>query len=86
VEGLAERGIGSLLYYPVPIHRQAYLQLILPGAADLPLPVTDRLSEEIVSIPVRPSLTDDELAAVVAAVREVATPAAEPGRTETVAS
>jgi perosamine synthetase len=80
VDGMAERGVGTLLYYPVPIHKQAYLQKIVPGAADLDLPVTNQLSAEIVSIPVRPSLTDDELATVVAAVRDVATPSADAGR------
>ena len=74
IDGLTERGVGTLIYYPVPTHRQAYLQAFMPGAADLPLPVTDRLSEEVLSIPVRPNLTDEELDQVIAAVREVATP------------
>jgi dTDP-4-amino-4,6-dideoxygalactose transaminase len=39
-----------------------------------------------VSIPVRPSLTDEELATVVAAIREVATPVGPTARTEPVAS
>ncbi|MDP9482680.1 MAG: DegT/DnrJ/EryC1/StrS family aminotransferase, partial [Chloroflexota bacterium] len=86
VDGLAERGVGTLLYYPVPIHKQEYLQRILPGAADLDLPVTNQLVDEIVSIPVRPSLTDDELATVVAAIREVATPNAAGAPTRTAAS
>ncbi len=74
IEGLAERGVGTLIYYPVPIHKQAYLQAYLPGVADLSLPVTERLSEEVLSIPVRPNLTDEELETVIRAVREVATP------------
>jgi perosamine synthetase len=74
--GLAERGVGSLVYYPVPIHRQRYLQRYLPGAADLPLPVTNRLSEEVLSIPVRPGLTEADLETIVRSVREVATPVA----------
>jgi len=74
VKGLTERGIGTLIYYPVPVHRQAYLQGYVPGAADLELPVTDRLSEEVLSIPVRPNLTGGELEAIIAAIREVATP------------
>ncbi len=75
VEGLTERGIGSLIYYPVPIHRQSYLQSYVPGAADLPLPVTDRLAAEVLSIPVHPMLSDADIDAIVRAVREVATPA-----------
>ena len=47
-----------LVYYPVPVHRQAYLQSFVPGAEDLDLPVTNRLSDEVLSIPVRPNLTD----------------------------
>jgi perosamine synthetase len=74
IDGLTERGVGTLIYYPVPIHRQAYLQAFAPGAADLDLPVTSRLSEEVLSIPVRPNLAADELEAVIAAIREVATP------------
>ena len=74
IDGLTERGVGTLIYYPVPIHRQAYLQRFVPGAAQLHLPVTDRLSDEVLSIPVHPRLTDEELDAIVAAVHEVATP------------
>ncbi len=74
VEGLTERGIGSLIYYPVPIHRQSYLQTYVPGAADLPLPVTDRLAAEVLSIPVHPMLSDGDLEAIIRAVRDVATP------------
>jgi dTDP-4-amino-4,6-dideoxygalactose transaminase len=76
IDGLTERGIGTLIYYPVPIHRQAYLQSFVPGAADLSLPVTDRLSDEVLAIPVHPKLTDEDLATIVAAIRDVATPVA----------
>lgn len=74
IDGLAERGIGTLIYYPVPIHRQPYLQAYVPGADALDLPVTDRLSDEVLAIPVHPLLSDDDLAAIVGAVRDVATP------------
>jgi perosamine synthetase len=75
VKGLTERGVGTLIYYPVPVHRQSYLQEYVPGAADFDLPVTNCLSEEVLSIPVRPNLTDEELDTVIAAIRQVATPA-----------
>ena len=57
IDGLTERGIGTLIYYPVPIHKQAYLQRYVPGAADLDLPVTNRLSDEVLAIPVHPMLS-----------------------------
>jgi dTDP-4-amino-4,6-dideoxygalactose transaminase len=78
IEGLTERGVGTLIYYPIPVHRQAYLQAFVPGAADLDLPVTNRLSDEVLSVPVRPNLAPHELEDVIAAVREVATPVGPP--------
>ena len=72
IEGLTERGVGTLIYYPVPVHRQAYLQGSVPGAADLDLPVTNQLSDEVLSVLVRPNLDPDELEAVIAAICEVA--------------
>jgi len=74
IDGLTERGIGTLIYYPVPIHRQAYLQAYVPGAADLDLPVTNRLSDDVLAIPVHPKLSAEDLATIVRAIREVATP------------
>jgi dTDP-4-amino-4,6-dideoxygalactose transaminase len=76
IDGLTERGVGTLIYYPVPIHRQAYLQEYLPGAADLSLPVTTRLSDEVLAIPVHPLLSEADLETIVAAIRAVATPVA----------
>ena len=76
IDGLTERGIGTLIYYPIPIHKQAYLQTFMPGAADLDLPVTNRLSDEVLAIPVHPMLSDEDLATIVEAVRAVATPVA----------
>ena len=82
VDGLAKRGIGTLIYYPIPVHRQAYLQAFVPNAADLDLPVTNRLADEVLAIPVRPNLAPDELERVIDAIREVATPT-QPAATST---
>jgi perosamine synthetase len=73
-DGLSERGVGSLIYYPVPVHHQRYIQSFVPGAEELDLPVTDRLADEVLSVPVRPNLTPGELQTVIDTVREVATP------------
>ena len=67
---LRERGVGSAVYYPIPVHRQKpFLAL---GYGDERYPVTDRLTEQVLSIPVHPSLTDNELATVIGAVNETA--------------
>jgi dTDP-4-amino-4,6-dideoxygalactose transaminase len=66
VAALAERGVGSGIYYPVPVHA-------LPAfALDLDLPETARAAAEVISLPVHPALTEDDLAAVVHAVNAVA--------------
>jgi dTDP-4-amino-4,6-dideoxygalactose transaminase len=69
-ERLRERGVGSAIYYPIPVHRQSpYMAL---GYGSQSFPVTDRLTAQVLSIPVHPSLTDDEVATVIAAVNETA--------------
>jgi perosamine synthetase len=70
VEHLRERGVGTGVYYPIPVHRQKPFAAM--GYADVHLPVTERLTEEVVSIPVHPSLTDEEVDTVVDAVNHVA--------------
>jgi len=74
LDRLTQRGIGALIYYPIPVHRQAYLQAYVPNAADLDLPITNRLADEVLAIPVRPNLADEELDRVINAICEVATP------------
>ena len=65
-EELSARGVGSGAYYPTPIHR-------LPSfALDLDLPVTELATTQVLSLPVYPSLTQDELATIVEAVNAVA--------------
>ena len=68
--GLTERGVGSGIYYPIPVHRQK--PFIALGYGDGAYPVTDRLTEQVLSIPVHPSLSDDEVSTVIAAVNETA--------------
>jgi perosamine synthetase len=65
---LEAAGIGRGIYYPAGCHRQP---AFADGGADLP--ETERASAEVVSLPVRPDLTEEELAAVAAAVVSGAT-------------
>ena len=69
-ERLKERGVGSAIYYPIPVHRQK--PFIALGYGDEAYPVTDRLTDEVLSIPVHPSLSDDEVSEVIAAVNGTA--------------
>lgn len=63
---LAERGIGTLIHYPVPVHLQeAYRDLgLLRGH----LPATERCADEILSLPLYPELPDEQVAEVAEAI------------------
>jgi len=56
---LRERGIASAIHYPVPVHSQPGYAGRLPRAVELP--VTERLASEILSLPIFPSLSDEEV-------------------------
>ena len=66
--GLRERGIATQVHYPVPVHLQeAYRDLgYTPGS----LPHTEQAAAEILSLPLYPELTDDDVRYVAAALRE----------------
>lgn len=65
---LREAGVGADVYYPLPVHRQAY---ILERGLHADLPVTDAAAARTIALPMHPGLTDDERATVVSAVREI---------------
>ncbi len=65
-EHLGQFDVATAVHYPFPIHRTgAYADLGL-GAGSLP--VAERLAEQICTLPLFPTMSDDELANVVAAV------------------
>lgn len=63
---LRAQGIGCGIYYPVPIHQQAYYTQVLGYAVSLP--EAERASAEVLSLPVHPALSEEDLATIVAAV------------------
>ncbi len=62
---LHERGIGTLIHYPVPVHRQPAYAGRLPCAGDLSQ--TEAAAAEILSLPMFAELSDDQVRAVAAA-------------------
>ena len=61
-EHLAKAGIGTGVYYPIPVHRLPAFQ------QQLDLPETERAAQECLSLPVYPSLSLEERSRVVDAV------------------
>ena len=63
---LAARGIATGIHYPVPCHRQPVVERLAPPE----LPRTERVVEDILTLPMSAGHTDAEIDEVVAAVRE----------------
>jgi len=63
---LADRGVGSEIYYPVPMHQQECFRGLGFKAGDLTQ--TERASQEILNLPIFPSLTEAEQGRVVTAM------------------
>ena len=53
---LAERGIGTQIHYPVPIHMQEAANFL--GYRQGDLPVTEKVADEVLSLPIYAELTD----------------------------
>jgi dTDP-4-amino-4,6-dideoxygalactose transaminase len=66
---MAEAGVNTIIYYPIPIHRQpAYADL---GYGPGSLPITERLTAEVLSLPIFPELSAAQQATVTAVMRQL---------------
>ncbi|MEC7653275.1 MAG: DegT/DnrJ/EryC1/StrS family aminotransferase, partial [Cyanobacteriota bacterium] len=60
---LQEHGVSTIIYYPIPIHRQpAYAH---PGLQQGSLPVTEQLCSQVLSLPIFPELRAEQQQQVV---------------------
>jgi dTDP-4-amino-4,6-dideoxygalactose transaminase len=70
VSHLRRKGVGAGVHYPIPLHRQpAYMKR---GYSDVSLPHTEKAAREVLSLPMYPELTHEQITYVAQAVRELA--------------
>lgn len=65
---LADNGVGTLIHYPIAPHLQsAYSDLGLKEGA---FPVSERIHREVLSLPIGPTMSDDDLSVVIGKIRD----------------
>lgn len=67
VQRLRERDVDAGVYYPIPIHKQPVYKEM--GYEDS-LPVVEKVSNEVVSLPVHPGVSQEDLVTIVKAVKD----------------
>ena len=68
VKQLREAGIDSGIYYPVPVHKQQSMAAI---AEEVVLPVSERMADQVMSLPVHPQLSLEDLETIVTEVNKL---------------
>jgi dTDP-4-amino-4,6-dideoxygalactose transaminase len=69
VEELSRRGIGSMCYYPVALHLQQAFQHLGHKRGDFP--VSEKLADEVLSIPMYAELTPEQISHVAESLRDI---------------
>jgi len=66
---LAEKNVGSEIYYPIPLHQQACFKYL--GYSERSLPVTEQAAAEVLALPIFPELTLAEQEYTVESLAEI---------------
>ena len=65
---LAEKGIPSMIYYPVPAHKQEMFSAFNSSSTNLP--VTDWLGERVLSLPIHTEMEKEQLDYICSSIAE----------------
>jgi dTDP-4-amino-4,6-dideoxygalactose transaminase len=68
VKKLNDAGIGTGIFYPVPAHQQGYMRDIV---GDISLPVSEKMAKQVISLPVHPQVSKDDLKKIVSEVNKL---------------
>lgn len=73
LQQLTQRGIGCGIHYPIPVHQQKAYEFL--GISAGSLPVTEKYATEILSLPMFPELTNEQIETVVRELKGILAPA-----------
>jgi dTDP-4-amino-4,6-dideoxygalactose transaminase len=68
VKKLNDAGVGTGIFYPVPAHQQGYMRDIV---GDISLPVSEKMAKQVISLPVHPQVSKDDLKKIVSEVNKL---------------
>lgn len=66
-EFLLEKGISTSIHYPIPPHQQSCYK---KDYAEIKLPLAERMSKAILSLPMSPTLSDEDVEYVIMSIKE----------------
>jgi perosamine synthetase len=69
IKELNGKGVGSMIYYPIPVHMQA---LYTGMGYNDKLPMTEQYASEVLSLPVHPSVSEADIDTIVNAFKDLA--------------
>ncbi|MCK4979757.1 MAG: DegT/DnrJ/EryC1/StrS family aminotransferase [Candidatus Delongbacteria bacterium] len=65
---LNDNGIGAGIHYPIPLHMQPVFEYLGYSIGDFP--VTEKIASEIISLPIFPEITDEQIEYIIDKVKE----------------
>ena len=68
IASLRDKGVGAGIYYPKPLHIYPHIAKLGYKVGDFP--VAEDLAARVVSLPVHPKVTDEDIEVITAAVKE----------------
>jgi dTDP-4-amino-4,6-dideoxygalactose transaminase len=68
IKQLNEAGIGTGIFYPVPVHQQGYMKELV---GEVHLPISEKLAQQVISLPVHPQVTQEDLEKIVQEVNKL---------------
>ena len=69
VEHLNKKGVSSAVYYPKPLHLCEHFRQFGYNGGDFP--IAEKLSKQVLSLPVHPNLSEDDLRLIASTIKEI---------------